>query len=336
MTDLGFSAPVASWFRRRFAAPTEPQARGWPLIAAGRDTLISAPTGSGKTLAAFLLVIDRLVRAGLRGELEDRLEALYVSPLRALSHDIAKNLETPLAEIREEAGRLGLAMPEIRAAVRTGDTAPAARAGMTRRPPHILVTTPESLYLMLTSPRGRPLLSTARTLIVDEIHALARDKRGSHLALSLARLDEACLEARRPRPQRIGLSATQRPIDLLARFLVGPSGEAAVVDLGHQRDLDLGVLVPTKEDLQAVAPTEQWDDLLDVLADEIRAHRTTLVFTNTRRLAERVAHRLGERLGVERIAAHHGSLSRERRLRVEERLRAGDLAALVATASLEL
>ncbi|MGH7355736.1 MAG: DEAD/DEAH box helicase [Candidatus Rokuibacteriota bacterium] len=335
----GLSAPVATWFARRFARPTEPQARGWPLIADGRDTLISAPTGSGKTLAAFLLVIDRLVRAGLRGELEDRLEAVYVSPLRALSHDIAKNLETPLAEIREEAARLGLPLPEIRAAVRTGDTGPAARAAMARRPPHILVTTPESLYLLLTSPRGRALLGTARTLIVDEIHALARDKRGSHLALSLARLDEACLEARPGsprRPQRIGLSATQRPIDVLARFLVGPSGEAAVVDLGHQRDLDLGVLVPTKEDLQAVAPAEQWDDLLDVLADEIRAHRTTLVFTNTRRLTERVAHRLGERLGAERIAAHHGSLSRERRLRVEERLRAGDLAALVATASLEL
>ncbi len=339
LDSLGLSPPVAAWFARRFAAPTEPQARGWPLIAAGRDTLISAPTGSGKTLSAFLLVLDRLVRAALRGELVDRLEAIYVSPLRALSHDIHKNLELPLVEIREEAARLGTPLPEIRAALRTGDTSASARAGMLRRPPHVLVTTPESLYLLLTSARGRALLRPARTLIVDEIHALARDKRGSHLALSLARLD-ALAEVR---PQRIGLSATQRPIELLARLLVGAghvradgAPDCAIVDLGHQRDLDLAVVVPHKEDLQGVAPTEQWDDLLDILAEQIRAHRTTLVFSNTRRLAERTAHRLGERLGPDGVAAHHGSLSRERRLRVEERLRAGDLRALVATASLEL
>ncbi len=339
LETLGLSEPVAAWFRRRFAAPTEPQARAWPLIAAGRDTLVSAPTGSGKTLSAFLLVIDRLVRRALAGTLEDRVEAVYVSPLRALSHDIHKNLETPLREIGEEAQRLGTPLPELRAAVRTGDTSPRDRAAMLRRPPHLVVTTPESFYLLLTAPRGRELLRPARTLIVDEIHALARDKRGSHLALSVARLDALC----DARPQRIGLSATQRPIELLARFLVGAGRDAAdgspdcaIVDLGHQRDLDLAIALPPKEDLQAVAPAEQWDDLLDALAAEIRAHRTTLVFSNTRRLAERVAHRLGERLGEDRVAAHHGSLSRERRLRVEERLRAGDLSALVATTSLEL
>ena len=332
---LGFSEPVVAWFARRFEAPTEPQRLGWPAIAEGRDTLISAPTGSGKTLAAFLLVIDRLVRRALRGELEDRLEALYVSPLRALSHDITKNLEVPLAEIREEAARLGMPLPEIRAAVRTGDTPASERQRMLRRPPHILVTTPESLYLLVTAGRSRSLLESTRTVIVDEIHAIARDKRGSHLALSLARLD-ALAEAR---PVRIGLSATQRPIDALARFLVGRVSTAAgctVVDLGHQRDLDLGIVVPPKEDLHAVAPTEQWDDLLDTLAELIRSHTTTLVFVNTRRLAERLAHRLGERLGEAEIAAHHGSLSRDRRLRVESRLRAGELRALVATASLEL
>jgi ATP-dependent Lhr-like helicase len=336
---LGLSEPVAAWFRRRFGAPTEPQARAWPLIAAGRDTLVSAPTGSGKTLSAFLLVIDRLVRRALAGELEDRVEAVYVSPLRALSHDIHKNLEIPLREIGEEAERLGTPLPELRAAVRTGDTAARDRTAMLRRPPHLVVTTPESLYLLLTSPRGRELVRPARTLIVDEIHALARDKRGSHFALTVARLDALC----DARPQRIGLSATQRPIELLARFLVGAGRDAAdgapdcaIVDLGHQRDLDLAIALPPKEDLQAVAPAEQWDDLLDALAAEIRAHRTTLVFSNTRRLAERIAHRLGERLGEDRVAAHHGSLSRERRLRVEERLRAGDLSALVATASLEL
>ncbi len=339
LAALGLSEPVAAWFRRRFGAPTEPQARAWPLVAAGRDTLVSAPTGSGKTLAAFLLVIDRLVRRALAGTLEDRVEAVYVSPLRALSHDVHQNLELPLREIREEAARLGTPLPELRAAVRTGDTTPRDRAAALRRPPHLLVTTPESLYLLLTSPRGRALLAPARTLIVDEIHALARDKRGSHFALTAARLDAVC----GARPQRIGLSATQRPIELLARFLVGsgPDAEAggpdcAIVDLGHQRDLDLALALPPKEDLAAVAPAEQWDDLLGALAAEIRAHRTTLVFTNTRRLAERLAHRLGERLGEDRVAAHHGSLSRERRLRVEARLRAGQLGALVATASLEL
>ena len=339
LAAVEFCDPVRAWFERRFAEPTEPQRQGWPEIAGGADTLISAPTGSGKTLAAFLVVIDRLVRRAMAGELEDRLEAVYVSPLRALSHDIHKNLEQPLREIREEAARQGHDLPEIRAAVRTGDTPQSQRAAMLRRPPHILVTTPESLFLLLTAEKSRALLRTTRTLIVDEIHALARDKRGSHLALSLARLDALC----ELRPARIGLSATQRPIELLARFLVGAdrsradgSPDCGIVDLGHQRDLDLAVEVPRDDDLGAVATHEQWDDLLGLVSEHVLAHRTTLIFTNTRRLAERLAHRLGEKLGGEHVTAHHGSLSKERRLSVEARLRGGELRALVATASLEL
>ena len=340
MTDgVSFCAPVERWFERRFGQPTDAQARGWPVIARGRDTLISAPTGSGKTLAAFLIVLDRLTRRAMHGTLADEVETVYVSPLRALSHDIQHNLELPIAEIREEARRLGIAPPEIRSAVRTGDTPPAQRQAMLRRPPHILVTTPESLFLLLTAERSRAMLGTVRTIIVDEIHALARDKRGSHLALSLERLEALCEQ----RPVRLGLSATQRPIEVLARFLVGserstPDGspDCEIVDLGHQRNLDLAIQVPAKEDLHAVAPHEQWDDLLDALSGLIGAHRTTLVFVNTRRLAERLAHRLGERVGEEHVAGHHGSLSRERRLNVEARLRDGRLRALVATASLEL
>ena len=335
----GFSAPVQSWFERRFGTPTEPQRLGWPEIAAGGDVLIAAPTGSGKTLAAFMVEIDRLVRRAMRGELSECLEVVYVSPLRALSHDIQSNLEIPLQEIRAEAARMGLDLPEIRAAVRTGDTLQRDRQRMLRHPPHILVTTPESLFLLLTTQRGRPMLSTVRTVIVDEIHAIARDKRGSHLALTLERLDELALS----RPARVGLSATQRPIEVLARFLVGSRRslaggvpDCAVVDLGHQRNLDLAVEVPPKEDLQAVASKEQWDDLLESISTQVRQYRTTLIFVNTRRLAERIAHSLGESLGADAVAAHHGSLSRERRLRVEARLREGRLRALVATASLEL
>ncbi len=330
---LDLSPPVRAWFERRFRAPTPSQAQGWPAIARGEDVLIAAPTGSGKTLAAFLLVIDRLVRRALDGTLEDRLEAVYVSPLRALSHDIQRNLEQPLSEIRAQAREMGIELPEIRALVRTGDTSASERRGMLRRPPHILVTTPESLYVMLTAEKSRGILKTARTLIVDEIHALARDKRGSHLALSLARLD-ALAEAR---PMRIGLSATQRPIETIARFLVGSETRpCSIVDLGHQRDLDLAIDVPPNEDLGAVASKEQWDDLVEMIAGYTEKHRTTLIFANTRRLAERLAHRLGERIGAEHVAAHHGSLSRERRLRVEARLKSGELRALVATASLEL
>ena len=331
--------PVRAWFEGRFREPTEPQKLGWPAIARGEDTLIAAPTGSGKTLAAFLMILDRLFRRAIEGELEDRLEAVYVSPLRALSHDIQRNLETPLDEIHAEAERMGYKLPRIRAAVRTGDTPQAERRAMLRHPPHILVTTPESLYLLLTAERSREILKSARTVIVDEIHALARDKRGSHLALSLERL-QALTETR---PARVGLSATQRPMDLIARFLVGTERGAdarapgcTVIDLGHQRDIDLAIDVPPTEDLQGVASKEQWDDLLDVISGYVGEHRTTLIFTNTRRLAERLAHRLGEKIGAENVAAHHGSLARERRLKVEQRLKDGDLRALVATASLEL
>ncbi len=340
-----FHPAVRAWFQRRFAAPTEAQARGWPEIVAGRDALISAPTGSGKTLAAFLVAIDRLLRRGEQAPLEDAVEVVYVSPLKALSNDIRRNLEEPLAEIAAIARELGHAGPDIRAAVRSGDTTAAARQEIVRRPPHILITTPESLYLMVTAERSREILRSVKTVIVDEVHALLRDKRGSHLALTLARLDHLC-EAR---PSRIGLSATVRPIEEAARFLVGSerarpdarlpdgqgSSECAIVDAGHQRDLDLAIEVPPT-DLQAVCSGDQWKDIYDRLAELIRAHRTTLVFVNTRRLAERAAHQISERLGKEHVASHHGSLSKERRLLLEQRLKAGEMKALVATASLEL
>jgi ATP-dependent Lhr-like helicase len=331
-----FHPALRAWFERRFPeGPSEPQARGWPAIASGRDTLIAAPTGSGKTLAAFLVCIDRLLRESEArgGALPDTTDAIYVSPLKALASDVQKNLATPLAEIRAGAAERGIALPEIRALLRSGDTTAAARAAMLKRPPHLLVTTPESLFLLLTSERSRSLLRSVRTVIVDEIHALAGDKRGAHLALSLERLEALC----DARPLRIGLSATQHPIETTARMLVGvgPGRRCEIVDLGPRRGLDLAVEVPGSE-LEAVASHEQWDEMLSRIAEQVEAHRTTLVFVNTRRLAERLAHRLAEKLGEERIAAHHGSLSKERRLRVEDRLRAGDLRALVATASLEL
>jgi ATP-dependent Lhr-like helicase len=331
-----FHPAVRAWFERRFPqGPTEPQARGWPAIAAGHDTLIAAPTGSGKTLAAFLVCIDRLLReADARGgALADATDVLYVSPLKALAADVQKNLATPLAEIRAGAAERGVALPEVRALLRSGDTTSAARAAMLKRPPHLLVTTPESLFLLLTGERSRERLRSVRTVIVDEIHALAGDKRGAHLALSLERLEALC-EAR---PLRIGLSATQHPIETTARLLVGasPGRSCEIVDLGPRGGLDLAVEVPGSE-LGAVASHEQWDEIVARIAEEVERHRTTLVFVNTRRLAERLAHRLAEKLGEERIAAHHGSLSKQRRLRVEARLRGGELRALVATASLEL
>ena len=333
-----FHPAVQAWFRRRFQAPTDAQAAGWPKIRLGHDTLIAAPTGSGKTLAAFLAGLDALIRQGETADLEDAIQVVYVSPLKALGSDIHRNLEVPLREIREVATDLGYALPQIRTAVRSGDTTSSARQAMVRRPPHILITTPESLYLMLTAERARPTLRSVRTVIVDEIHALARDKRGSHLALSLARLDHVADR----RPARIGLSATQDPIDEIARFLVGTAQigadgapQCAIVDLGHQRDLDLAIDVPPT-DLTAVASHEQWDEIYARLADLIAAHRTTLIFVNSRRLAERVAHHLSERIGKEDVASHHGSLSKERRLYLEARLKSGDLRALVATASLEL
>ena len=354
-----FHPAVAEWFRRTFpGGPTEAQAAGWAAVAAGEDTLIAAPTGSGKTLAAFLVTIDRCYRAAERGEGRRGTDVVYVSPLRALTVDVAQNLERPLAEIAEVARELGYHVPDVRVAVRNGDTTQSQRAAMLRDRPEIVVTTPESLYLLLTSVRGREMLGSARTVIVDEIHALARDKRGSHLTISLERVDRAVATWRtshdgaagsfagsdHPWPVRIGLSATQRPIATIARLLVGagpdrsePGGgpRCTVVDVGHRRPLDVAIELPDDE-LGAVFTHEQFAAVLERIAAHVRAHRTTLVFVNTRRLAERVAHRLGELVGEELVQAHHGSLSMDRRLRVESRLRSGDLKAVVATASLEL
>ena len=337
-----FHPAVHAWFERRFGhGPTEPQARGWPEIAAGRDTLIAAPTGSGKTLAAFLVCIDRLYRAFERGAgLSEGPQVVYVSPLKALAVDIHQNLEAPLREIAGVAAELGMEAPHIRVAVRTGDTASSERAAMLRRPPNFLVTTPESLYLLLTAERSRGMLGGVETVIIDEIHAVAGNKRGSHLALTLERLNHVAAV----RPQRIGLSATQRPIQAIARLLVGsgpdrsnPDGtpRCSMVDVGHHRSLDLALELPDDE-LGAVASAEQMAEILDRVAEHVKNHRTTLVFVNTRRMAERIAHQLGEQLGEDQVSAHHGSLSKERRQRVEARLRAGELRALVATASLEL
>ncbi|MFN2555653.1 MAG: DEAD/DEAH box helicase, partial [Nitriliruptorales bacterium] len=329
----GFHPAVGTWFRRRFPeGPTAPQRHGWPRIAAGEDTLISAPTGSGKTLAAFLVCIDRLYRAHAAGEPIDGLARVaYVSPLKALAVDIAENLQRPLLEIAEVAAELGLEAPDITLAVRTGDTTSTERARMARKPPNFVITTPESLYLLVTSASGRQALRTVEVVIVDEIHSVARDKRGAHLALTLERLEALC----DTRPSRVGLSATQRPIETIARLLVGDRPLPAIVDTGHQRDLDLAIELPEGE-LEAVASSEQTADVLDHIAAHVSRHRTTLVFVNTRRLAERFAHQLGERLGQDVVSAHHGSLSKDRRHRVERRLRAGELQALVATASLEL
>ena len=323
---------VRDWFLQKFGSPTEPQKLGWPHILAGTTTLISAPTGSGKTLAAFLACIDRLVRKALCGELANRTEVVYVSPLKALSNDIHKNLEMPLGEILQLAGSRGLLMPEIRSAVRTGDTLAHERRAMLERPPHILVTTPESLYILLTAARSREVLRTVETVIVDEIHAVADDKRGAHLALSLERLEHL---AGKPLP-RIGLSATQKPIELVASFLAGEGRPApVVVNIGHRREMDVAVEVPESE-LSAVATHEMWEEIYKRIVALVREHRSTLIFVNTRRLAERVAHHLREHLGEDAVAAHHGSLSRKLRLNAERKLKAGELQALVATASLEL
>ena len=327
-----FDPAVSAWFRDRFDAPTEPQRRGWPEIARGGDVLITAPTGSGKTLAAFLHAVNRLLRAARTGHLEDCTRVVYVSPLKALSADIRRNLETPLREIVARAAADGPGLPPIRAALRTGDTPASERAGMLRKPPHILVTTPESLYLLLTARRGREMLAGADTVIVDEVHALARDKRGSHLALSLERLDRL---AGRPL-QRIGLSATVRPLGAVARFLSpAPEDGPRVVHIGHRRTLDLRVEVPGTE-LGAVASHEVMEDIRDRMAALIGAHRTTLIFVNTRRMAERLTHDLEEKLPEGAVTAHHGSLARVKRAEAERRLAAGELSAIVATASLEL
>jgi len=319
-----FHPAVRNWFASRLGEPTEPQRRGWPLISAGKNVLIAAPTGSGKTLAAFLAALDSLLRQG--PYLPDETRVLYVSPLKALSNDVRKNLDGPLAEIKNSDPFL----PDLRVMVRTGDTTPKDRAAMMRKAPHILVTTPESLYILLTSDGGRRMLSTVKTVIVDEIHALARDKRGSHLALSLERL-----EALAGPVQRIGLSATQKPLEDVGRFLVGPGRECELIDAGYLRKLDLDVEVP-KSPLEAICSHEVWEEIYERMAELIRAHRTTIVFCNTRKMAERIAARLTHVLGGDQVASHHGSLSRARRLDAEERLKAGKLRALAATASLEL
>ncbi len=334
----GFSAPVEAWFSRTFGAATGAQRAGWPAIRRGEHTLIAAPTGAGKTLAAFLSALDDLFSAARTGELEEGVRVVYVSPLKALSNDVHKNLMLPLEGIRRVADEMGLEVAPIRAAVRTGDTPSAERQKLVKAPPHILVTTPESLYLLLTSESGRRMLAPARTVIVDEIHALAPDRRGAHLTLTLERLDALC-----GRPlQRIGLSATQSPIEEVARFLVGTrnvAGDGAprchIVDEGHRRALDLAIELPRSE-LEAVMPSEVWSELYGRLATLIEEHETTLVFVNTRRLAERVTQNLSERLGPEAVTSHHGSLSTKLRLDAEQRLKRGELRALVATASLEL
>ena len=349
-----FHPAVARWFTERLGQPTAAQQQGWEAIRAGRHTLISAPTGSGKTLAAFLIELDLLLRESLAGDLPEETRVVYVSPLKALSADIHRNLAEPRREIRRLAEEMGFGTPKITAAVRSGDTPAAERAAMLRTPPHILVTTPESLYLLLTARRSREMLRTVRTVIVDEIHAVLESRRGAHLALSLERLEHV---AGRP-IQRIGLSATMEPIAEVGDWLVGetalrrygatalggsdaipiarPAQPApAVINAGHRRALDLGLELP-KSPLEAVMSGEVWEEVYGRLTELIEAHRTTLVFVNTRRLAERVARQLAERLGEDAVTAHHGSLSKESRLDAEERLKTGKLRALVATASLEL
>ncbi|MCH7988346.1 MAG: DEAD/DEAH box helicase, partial [Planctomycetes bacterium] len=356
-----FHPVISEWFRSRFERPTEPQLQGWPHIAAGAHTLIAAPTGSGKTLAAFLACIDRLLKRSLENsssqngsQPNETTQIVYVSPLRALSNDMHRNLEVPLAEIIELAESKGLKLQPIHVGLRTGDTTPYQRAKLVKNPPHILVTTPESLYLMLTAPKARLTLRNVETVIIDEIHALVRDKRGSHLSLTLERL-EALTEKRL---QRIGLSATQKPIERMAGFLIGnrsgnnqlenetAAGErldsiksamssCRIVDIGHERELDLQIEVPPSE-LGAVCTHEQWAEVYQRLIELIEEHRSTLIFVNTRRMAERVTHQLTEQLGEEAVGSHHGSLSAHIRLKTERQLKSGELKAVVATASLEL
>ncbi len=329
-----FHPAVRTWFERRFPeGPTEAQTGGWPAIVEGRHTLVCAPTGSGKTLAGFLAGIDALYQAHAAGEpIEGRTKVVYLSPLKALAVDVHTNLEEPLEQIAAVARELGFDPAPITVGVRTGDSTSSQRQTMLRRPPNLLVTTPESLYLYLTAGRSRSTLRTVDTVIVDEIHALARDKRGAHLALSLERLAAVCDR----RPVRIGLSATVKPMETAAGLLVGAAEPPpTVVDSGHRRRLELALELPDGE-LEAAISNDQFSEILDRIAAHVAAHHTTLVFVNTRALSERVAHQLSERLGEDEVAAHHGSLSRERRQRVEHRLRAGELRALVATASLEL
>ncbi|PYK54315.1 MAG: ATP-dependent DNA helicase, partial [Verrucomicrobia bacterium] len=341
MQSFQFHPATKRWFEQTFGSPTEPQLRGWPAIQSGRHVLISAPTGSGKTLAAFLASLDILFREGAQSDSPDETQVVYVSPLKALSNDIRKNLQEPLAGIRALLRETGGRDIDVRAEVRTGDTTAAQRQALIKKPPHILVTTPESLYLLLTSESGRRMLSTARTLIMDEIHAVVDDRRGAHLALSVERLAALVKSTSGGPLQRIGLSATQKPIEEVARFLVGMHAvdagnpDCEIIDIGHRRELDLAIELP-KSPLEAVMSNEVWEEIYHRLAELVQAHRTTLVFVNTRRMAERVTHHLSELLGAEAVTSHHGSLSAKLRLDAEDRLKRGELKALVATASLEL
>ena len=334
MVLSAFHPAVQSWFNGAFESATPVQTAAWRSIGSDRNVLIAAPTGSGKTFAAFLCAINDLVIQSQQQALTEGVQVLYVSPLKALSNDIERNLQLPLEGIDrwlfENSGRAS----GIRAMVRTGDTSPGEREKMRRKPPQILVTTPESLYLLLTSDSGRGMLSGVSTVIVDEIHAVAGSKRGSHLTLSLARLDALVEQTANSQPRRIGLSATQNPISLIANFLTG-GRPCEVVDTGHQRDRDLSLVIPSSP-LSPVMANEVWEEIYDQLEALIQEHRTTLIFVNTRRLAERLAKHLAERIGEEEVTAHHGSLSREHRLEAEQALKGGHLRALVATASLEL
>jgi ATP-dependent Lhr-like helicase len=342
MQSVQFHPAVTRWFEQTFGSPTEPQLRGWPAIQSGRHVLISAPTGSGKTLAAFLASLDALFREGEQIDLPDETQVVYVSPLKALSNDIRKNLQEPLLGIRALLHETNGREIDVRAEVRTGDTTAAQRQALIKKPPHILVTTPESLYLLLTSESGRDMLRTVRVLILDEIHAVVDDRRGAHLALSVERLAALVKSASGGTLQRIGLSATQKPIEEVARFLVGAHAvdaagnrDCEIIDIGHRRELDLAIELP-KSPLEAVMSNEVWEEIYRRLAELIQAHRTTLVFVNTRRMAERVTHHLSELLGADAVTSHHGSLSAKLRLDAEDRLKRGQLKALVATASLEL
>src|SRR5437763_3769245 len=347
MQPFQFHPAVAQWFEQTFGSPTEPQLRGWPAIQSGRHVLRRSPPGAVQTVAAVLASLYALFREGVDTELRDETQVVYVSPLKALSNDIRKNLQEPLAGIRALLQETERREIDVRAEVRTGDTTAAQRQALIKKPPHILVTTPESLYLLLTSDSGRNMLRTARTLILDEIHAVVDDRRGAHLALSVERL--AAL-TKNPL-QRIGLSATQKPIEEVARFLVGSRSQMTkdgklsasptdnpdceIIDIGHRREMDLAVELP-KSPLEAVMSNEVWEEIYRRLAELIQAHRTTLVFVNTRRMAERVTHHLSELLGADIVTSHHGSLSAKLRLDAEDRLKRGELKALVATASLEL
>jgi ATP-dependent Lhr-like helicase len=330
-----FQPAVSEWFEKSFQTPTGVQTQAWASLKSAQNTLIAAPTGSGKTLAAFLSAIDDLIRQGIEGKLEQGTQIVYISPLKALSNDIERNLQFPRKGIQEHLQKAGLPPVDIRVMVRTGDTPASERANMVKNPPHILVTTPESLYLLLTSVNGRKMLGTVHTLIIDEIHALVGDKRGSHLSLSVERLESLV----KRKLHRIGLSATQKPVEQVARFLVGNTADGklncTIVDTGHARKLDLSIEIPSSP-LTAVMANEVWTEIYDRLIYLINTHETTLIFVNTRRLAERLAHNLNERLGAGHVLAHHGSMSKELRFDAERKLKSGTLKALVATASMEL